>query len=161
MRTRSSPWDPSNGCFFTFPPVGASQAREIATGMTCHDDDSQKNCPNRILRRYLHVFPQNHPNPVFFLTVFASFCTGFLQNAVIYTFVAMKPFQNIMFYNVFNALISPNFGKYRYLQCFLQFFSVRMLLANSNIISKYRYFQYSRRFATATARTAHIHIAAL
>ena len=38
-----------------------------------------------------------------------------------------------MFDNASNSLISPNRWKYRYLQCFLQFFHVPMPVANSNI----------------------------
>ena len=36
------------------------------------------------------------------MNVFACFCNGFLQSTVIYTSVAIKPFQSIMFYNVSN-----------------------------------------------------------
>ena len=68
-----------------------------------------------------------------FWSVFACFCNVFPQNTVIYTFVAIKPFQNIIFLQCSNSLISPNPWKHRYLHCFLQFFHVPMLLANSNI----------------------------
>ena len=54
-------------------------------------------------------FPEN-PR-FFFLNVFTCFCKGFLQNTIIYTFVAMNPFQNIMLYNVSSSLISPNFWR--------------------------------------------------
>ena len=114
----SPPWNPSNGCFFHFSPQWGLP-------------NAQKNCPNNIFRRYLHVFPQNPPN--LFFNVLACFCNGFLQNRIIYTFVAVNPFQNIMSYNVSNSLTSPNLWRYRYLPCFLQFFHVPMLLANSNI----------------------------
>ena len=67
-------------------------------------------------------------------SVFA--CNVFLQNTVIYTFVTIKAFQNIIFYNVSNSLVSPNPWKHRYLHCFLQFFHVPMPLANSNIYTK-------------------------
>ena len=86
---------------------------------------------------YLHFFLQNLRNPVFFLNVFACFCNGFLQGTAIYTFVAVKPFQSIMFNHVSNSLISPNLRKYRSLQYFLQFFHVPLPLANSTIYAKY------------------------
>ena len=52
---------------------------------------------------------------------------------VLYTFVAIKPVENIMFDNASNSLISPTVENTRYLQCFLQFFDVPMPVANSNI----------------------------
>ena len=71
-----------------------------------------------------------------FWSVFACFCNALLQNTVIYTFVAIKPFQNIILYNVSNSLVSPNPWKHCYLHRFLQFFHVPMPLANSNIYTK-------------------------
>ena len=41
------------------------------------------------------------------LNVFPCFCNGFLQSTVLYTFVAIKPVENIMFDNASNSLISP------------------------------------------------------
>ena len=40
---------------------------------------------------------------------FCKFCNGFFQSAIIYTFVAIKPFQNIMFYHVPSRLSPQNF----------------------------------------------------
>ena len=36
------------------------------------------------------------------LNVFPCFCNGFLQSTVLYTFVAIKPVENIMFDNASN-----------------------------------------------------------
>ena len=79
------------------------------------------------------IFFHKIPQIPCFLNVFACFCNGFLRSTVIYAFVGIKPSQKIMFYNASNSLIYPNPSKYRYLQCFLQFFHVPMPLANSNI----------------------------
>ena len=117
------------GAFLSFPPRGGLPSWGISNG---HDDDAQKNCPNDIFT-VICIFPQNPPNPVFFEVSLHVFCNAFLQNTVIYTFVAIKPFQNILFYNVSNSLVSPNPWKHRYLHCFLQFYHVPMPLANSNI----------------------------
>ena len=47
-------------------------------------------------------------------------------------------FSRLWHQNKFNAVISPNPWKRRYLHCFLQFFHVPMPLANSNIYTKNR-----------------------
>ena len=90
-RLGSSQW-----VLFIFSPRGGLPSWGISNS---HDDDAQKNCPNDILHRYLHLFPQNHPNPVFF-----EVCLQFWQcvpsrhgNLHI---VTIKAFQNIFFYNV-------------------------------------------------------------
>ena len=116
------------GVFSLFPRVGASQAREFQMATTT----PSKNCPNDILHRYLHFFPQNPPNPVFFWSVFACFCNVFLQNTVIYTFVATRPFQNIIF-TMFPIPLSPQTLEKN---AIYQFFHVPMPLANSNIYTK-------------------------
>ena len=130
--TISPPWDAPNGCFFIFSPAWGPPKLGFSNS---HDGDAQKNCPNDILHRYLQFFHTILQSRVFW-SVFACFCNVFLQNTVIYIFVAIKPFQNIMFYNVSNSLVSPNPWKHRYLHCFLQFFHVPMPLANSNIYTK-------------------------
>ena len=124
-------WDPPNGCFYyLFPRVRASQAREfqIATTTT----------PRKLSKRHSAplsaFFSTKSSKSRVFWSVFACFCHVFLQNTVIYIFVAIKPFQNIIFfYNVSNSLVSPNPWKHRYIHCFLQFFHVPMPLVNLNI----------------------------
>ena len=64
MTTSSLPWDPSNGCFFTFlPHVVASQAREIHTATTT---TTRKTVQTTFWAVIYMSFPQNPPNPVFF-----------------------------------------------------------------------------------------------
>ena len=53
------------------------------------------------------MFSTKSPKSRVFWSVFACLCNVFLQSTVIYTCVAIKPFQNIIFYNVSNSSISP------------------------------------------------------
>ena len=68
--------------FSLFPPLEALQAAEF-----------------QIARQRRLDSP---PNPVFFECVSMFFCNGFLQSTVLYTFVAIKPVENIMFDNAAN-----------------------------------------------------------
>ena len=60
----------------------------------------------------------------------------------------------------FNAVISPNPWKHRYLHCFLQFFHVPMPLANSNIYTKNRsktlFFSVFLHFFRQKRRNLHV-----
>ena len=73
--------------FSLFPPLEALQAAEF-----------------QIARQRRLDSP---PNPVFFECVSMFSANGFLQSTVLYTFVAIKPVENIMFDNASNSLISP------------------------------------------------------
>ena len=44
---------------------GTSSWNQQKRSKICHDEDAQKNCPNNIARRYLHVYPQNPPKQWF------------------------------------------------------------------------------------------------
>ena len=99
--------------FSLFPPVGASQAREFSLfpAVTASQAmefslfpplEALQAAEFQIARQRRLDSP---PNPVFF--VFPCFCNGFLQSTVLYTFVAIKPVENIMFDNASNSLISP------------------------------------------------------
>ena len=98
-----------------FPPVGASHFAPLSAFFSTKSSKS----------------------PVFW-HVFACFCNVFLESTVIYTFVAIRPFQNIIFYNVSNSLVSPNPWKRRYLHCVLQLFHAGQLKhickKNKNIV---------------------------
>ena len=72
--------------FSLFPPLEALQAAEFQIARQRRLDSL--------------------PNPCS-LNVFPCFCNGFLQSTVLYTFVAIKPVENIMFDNASNSLISP------------------------------------------------------
>ena len=122
-----------NGCFFHFFPVGASQAREFPIATTTTSKRTVRTTFEPVSIVFLCKISQIPCS----LNVFTCFCNGFLQRTVIYTFVAIKPFQSIMFDHVSNSLISPNLRKYRYLHCVLQFVHVPLPLANSNIHARY------------------------
>ena len=94
--------------FYLFPFVGASQAREFqkATMTTPRKTVQTTFCT------VICIFFSPSKSRVFW-SVIACFCNVFLQNTVSYKFVAIKPFQNIIFYNVSNSLISPNPWKHR------------------------------------------------
>ena len=87
-----------------------------------------------------HIYKKSFKNIVFF-SVF-TMCS--VENTVIYAVFGIKSVQNSGFCSVFrlwhqkkfNAVISPNPWKHRYLHCFLQFFHVPMPLASSNIYTK-------------------------
>ena len=84
--------------------MGASQAREfqIATTTT-----PRKTVQTTFCIVICIFFSTKSAKSRVFWSVFVCFCNFFLQNTEIYTFVAIKPFQNIIFYNVSNSLISP------------------------------------------------------
>ena len=100
--------------FSLFPPGGASQAREFSLfpAVTASQAmefslfpplEALQAAEFQIARQRRLDSP---PNPVFFECV-SIFCNGFLQSTVLYTFVAIKPVENIMFDNGSNSLISP------------------------------------------------------
>ena len=83
----SPPWQlPKAMEFSLFPPLEALQAAEFQIARQRRLDSPQIPCS-------LNVFP--------------CFWNGFLQSTVLYTFVAIKPVENIMFDNASNSLISP------------------------------------------------------
>ena len=100
--------------FSLFPPVGASQAREFslfpavtasqATEFSLFPPLEALQAAEFQIARQRRL--ESPPNPVFFECV-SMFCIGFLQSTVLYTFVAIKPVENIMFDNASNSLISP------------------------------------------------------
>ena len=120
--------------FSLFPPVGASQAREFSLFPAVTASQAMEfslfpplealqaaECQIARQRRLVPQIPCS-------LKGFPCFCNGFLQiSTVLYTFVAINVRQCIQFPYL------PNRWKYRYLQCFLQFFHVPMPVANSNI----------------------------
>ena len=101
----------------------ASQAREfqIATTTTTRTTVQTTFCT------VICILSTKSSKTRVFWSVFACFCNVFLQNTVIYTFVTIKAFQNIIFYTVSNSLVSPNPWKHRYLHCFRQFFHAGQL----------------------------------
>ena len=99
--------------FSLFPPVGASQAREFSLFPAVTASQAMEFSlfpPLKALQaaEFQIARQRRHspPNPVFFECV-SMFCNGFLQSTVLYTFVAIKPVENIMFDNASNSLISP------------------------------------------------------
>ena len=81
-------------------------------------------------------FSTKSPKSRIFLTVFASFCTGFLQkhgNLHICRHEAV-PKHHVL--QCFQCPYFPKLWKISLFTVFLQFFSVRMLLANSNIYTR-------------------------
>ena len=117
--SRPGPRFPPRVLFYLFPPVGASQAREfqIATTTTPRKTVQTTFCTG------IYFSTKSSKSRVFW-SVFACFCNVFLQNTVSYTFAAIKPFQNIIFYNVSNSLVSSNAWNHRYLHLFTLFSSI-------------------------------------
>ena len=116
--------------FSLFPPVGASQAMEFSLFPPL---EALQAAEFQIARQRRLDSP---PNPVFFECV-SMFLQWFpSKHGTFYTFVAIKPVENIMFDNASNSLISPTVENTAILQCFLQFFHVPMPVANSNIYKK-------------------------
>ena len=112
-----------------------------------------------------HIYKKSGKNIVFF-SVF-TMCS--VENTVIYAVFGIKSVQNSGFCSVFkalaskkfNAVISPNPWKHRYLHCFLQFFHVPMPLANSNIyiqkiVQKHCFFQCFYIFFRQKRRNLHV-----
>ena len=102
---------PSYG-IFTFPPRGCVSCRLVGTAPA---PEFQKR--NRQRRR-----GQSPKRRRCSLNVLPCFCNGFLQSTVLYTFVAIKPVENIVFDNASNCgLIPQSVENTSYLKGFLQF----------------------------------------
>ena len=120
----SPPWGLPKLGNFHFPPVGAPQAREFSLFLPVGASQAREfslfppwtasklwnfhfsslggspSCEFQIARQRRLDSPQIPCS----LNVFPCFCNGFLQSTVLYTFVAIKPVENIMFDNASNSL---------------------------------------------------------
>ena len=126
--------------FSLFPPVGASQAREFSLfpAVTASQAmefslfpplEALQAAEFQIARQRRLDSP---PNPVFFECV-SMFLQWFPSKHGTLHFCRHKTGRKHHVRQCFQFPYLPNRWKYRYLQCFLQFFHVPMPVANSNI----------------------------
>ena len=129
--------------FSLFPPVGASQAREfwLFPAVTASQAmefwllsplEALQAAEFEIARQRRLDSP---PNPVFFECV-SMFLQWFPSKHGTLHFCRHKTGRKHHVRQCFQFPYLPNRWKYRYLQCFLQFFHVPMPVANSNIYKK-------------------------
>ena len=134
--------------FSLFPPVGASQAREFSLfpAVTASQAmefslfpplDALQAAEFQIARQQRLDSP---PNPVFFECV-SMFLQWFPSKHGTLHFCRHKTGRKHHVRQCFQFPYLPNRWKYRYLQCFLQFFHVPMPVANSNIYIYKKSFQ--------------------
>ena len=137
--------------FSLFPPVGAPQAREFSlVGASQAREFSLFPAVTASQAMEFSLFPpleafqaaefqiarqrrlDSPPNPVFFECV-SMFLQWFPSKHGTLHFCRHKTGRKHHVRQCFQFPYLPNRWKYRYLQCFLQFFHVPMLVANSNI----------------------------
>ena len=151
----SPPWGlPKLGNFHFFPPVGAPQAREFSlfppVGASQAREFSLFPAVTASQAMEFSLFPplealqaaefqiarqrrlDSPPNPVFFECV-SMFLQWFPSKHGTLHFCRHKTGRKHHVRQCFQFPYLPNRWKYRYLQCFLQFFHVPMPVANSNI----------------------------
>ena len=92
--------------FYLFPRVGASQAREFQIAMTT----TPRKTVQTTFCTVICIFSTKSSKSQFFLKCVCMFLQCFPSKhgpTVIYKFVAIKPFQNIILYNVSNSPCLP------------------------------------------------------
>ena len=159
----SPPWRlPKLGNFHFFPPVGAPQAREFSlfppVGASQAREFSLFPAVTASQAMEFSLFPplealqaaefqiarqrrlDSPPNPVFFECV-SMFLQWFPSKHGTLHFCRHKTGRKHHVRQCFQFPYLPNRWKYRYLQCFLQFFHVPMPVANSNIYIYKKSFQ--------------------